>query len=1044
MVLMVRRLGWRTFISLLGFALAFTFLVHRSNVHGQIHPTGDVCVLVYFDGNSNQVRDPGEGLLAGALITVTNLSGVDIATYTTDGVNEPHCFTLDEGTYEVWEQNPPGYTSTTPDRIGVTVLEDESIPVEFGDWIPTSLTATPTGTATATATLTPTPTPTSIDTPTIPASPTPTSSPAALATAYVLRDIWPVEVDPCGLTRPNNVAWGENGYVYVPTWCREDPSDFTEPGLHLQQFTKAGERVDEFIFDRQFWDIVIDQNGYLYAVTPSYLRKYAFDGTLIWQAGGLSDPRACAVARDADDNLYVADTGRQRIRVYNSDGRYLGTWSEIVSLGRFRWPTDVAVGNNGHVYMADPWFPYIQEFTTDGTLVAAWPLAEGRYPTHLAIDEAGNFYVFVSGQRMQKYSPDWTLIAQWGRRGTEDNELFFPNGIAVDDQGTVYVSDAERHRIQVFGLGQATLTPTPSLTPTSTPILPPQPCLVIPDKRAEPTELELGGAVRITLSVSGSCPVRSSPTDIMLVLDRSGSMREQKVIHAKLAALTFLDLIDLSYHQLGLVSFSEEATLDVLLGPDYTGMEAGIERLVAYAETDIAGAIALAQAELVSERHNPFAVPVMVVMSDGVNSAGPEPVLTAAEAAKAAGTIIYSIGFGSDADEDTLRAAASSPAHYFFAPTGEDLVAIYTQIASEVRNIAATDVTITDILPDVVSYVPDSGEPPPMVEGNVLTWGFATLPTTGITLTYDIVPQVGGTYHTNVSAIGEYTDSEGGTGTVVFPNPLITVLEPTPTPTPTSTVTPTPTVTSTPTPTTTPTPTFTTTPTSTPTATLTPTPTATATPTITPTPRPRLAFLPFVARRLCIPGYRNADVILALDTSGSMADPADPDHPGGPTKLEIAQQAAITFVGLLDLPPDQAGVVTFDHEARLEQPLTTERAALERALSRDETGLATRLDLALEASREELGSERHVAENNKVLVLLTDGLPFGTTPEEVLAAAERAKGEGVIIYTIGFGGDVDPALLQQVATDSGKYYFAPEAGDLEEIYRQIAGLIPCG
>ena len=85
-----------------------------------------------------------------------------------------------------------------------------------------------------------------------------------------------------------------------------------------------------------------------------------------------------------------------------------------------------------------------------------------------------------------------------------------------------------------------------------------------------------------------------------------------------------------------------------------------------------------------------------------------------------------------------------------------------------------------------------------------------------------------------------------------------------------------------------------------------------------------------------------------------------------------------------------------------------------------------------------------MAENNKVLVLLTDGLPLGTTREEVLAAAEQAKGEGVIIYTIGFGGDVDPVLLQQVASSPDKYYFAPEAGDLEEIYRQIAGVIPCG
>jgi Mg-chelatase subunit ChlD/plastocyanin len=301
----------------------------------------------------------------------------------------------------------------------------------------------------------------------------------------------------------------------------------------------------------------------------------------------------------------------------------------------------------------------------------------------------------------------------------------------------------------------------------------------------------------------------------------------------------------------------------------------------------------------------------------------------------------------------------------------------------------------------------------------------------------------------------------GGTGEYLFTTPgeypyvsisnpdvygVICVLPPTPTPTPTETATPTPTATATSTPTKTPTPTptstATTTPTPTSTATTTSTPTKTVTPTITPTPGPRLIFLPLVALRLSVARDRNVDVILALDTSGTMEKPADPNDPEGPTKLEVTQQAALTFVSLLNFSTDQAGVVTFDHEARLEQPLTTDRAALESALSREETGQATRIDLALEVSRQELESERHIADNSKVLVLLTDGRPKDTTSEEVLAAAERAKGEEVIIYTIGFGGDVDHELMQQVASSTDKYYFAPEASDLEDIYEQIAGDIP--
>jgi Ca-activated chloride channel family protein len=184
--------------------------------------------------------------------------------------------------------------------------------------------------------------------------------------------------------------------------------------------------------------------------------------------------------------------------------------------------------------------------------------------------------------------------------------------------------------------------------------------------------------------------------------------------------------------------------------------------------------------------------------------------------------------------------------------------------------------------------------------------------------------------------------------------------------------------------------------------------------------------------------------MLVLDTSGSMSDPADPHDSDGPTKLEAAQAAIRTFVQLLDLPGDQAGVVTFDHEARLEQSLTTDEEALEAALTRQQTGRATRIDLGLDVARQELVSERHIIENNKVIILLTDGLPFGTTAEAVLAAADQAKAEGITIYTIGLGGDVDPHLLRQVATDPGKYYFAPQATDLEAIYEQIAILIPCG
>ena len=140
-----------------------------------------LCVLVYFDANLNKEQDPEEELLAGALITVTNLSLIEVGHYQTDGVNEPYCFTgLPEANYNVEEQNPPDYEcSTTDDVQGVYLPEEGGVLVEFGDWTAATPTPSSTPTATATSPLTPTatstPTLTSTPTPTLTSTPTPTS-----------------------------------------------------------------------------------------------------------------------------------------------------------------------------------------------------------------------------------------------------------------------------------------------------------------------------------------------------------------------------------------------------------------------------------------------------------------------------------------------------------------------------------------------------------------------------------------------------------------------------------------------------------------------------------------------------------------------------------------------------------------------------------------------------------------------------------------------------------------------------------------------------
>jgi hypothetical protein len=77
------------------------------------------------------------------------------------------------------------------------------------------------------------------------------------------------------------------------------------------------------------------------------------------------------------------------------------------------------------------------------------------------------------------------------------------------------------------------------------------------------------------------------------------------------------------------------------------------------------------------------------------------------------------------------------------------------------------------------------------------------------------------------------------------------------------------------------------------------------------------------------------------------------------------------------------------------------------------------------------------------MILLTDGRQVGGSDQDVLDAGAQARRAGVVVFTIGIGGDVDPILLTQLAGAPERFYLAPSSDDLVRIYREIAGTLPC-
>jgi hypothetical protein len=81
-----------------------------------------------------------------------------------------------------------------------------------------------------------------------------------------------------------------------------------------------------------------------------------------------------------------------------------------------------------------------------------------------------------------------------------------------------------------------------------------------------------------------------------------------------------------------------------------------------------------------------------------------------AEVAKADNITIYTVALGDQADPDLMRELATSDSYFYSADRADELVNAYVQIATELREKAAENITITDVIPPNVRLDPSSIE----------------------------------------------------------------------------------------------------------------------------------------------------------------------------------------------------------------------------------------------------------------------------------------------------------------------------------------------
>ena len=312
-----------------------------------------------------------------------------------------------------------------------------------------------------------------------------------------------------GFEYPTDTVAARNGRLYVPNRSR----DFGERGVRVTVLDLDSEYYGTFGHlgdgDGQLISPTCaaeSGQGHIYVADDYTHRVTAFDydGGFVssWGAYGAGEGELngpSGLAFDLNDNLYVADTHNNRIQKFTSSGAFLNAFgSPGSSEGQFRLPWGLTVAPNGDLYVADWGNDRIQRFTPEGEFVAAYGESgrehgQIRRPSGVAVDESGHIYVSDWGnERVQVLDGDGAPIqvlrgqatlSKWAASFMDTNReeaearasanlrpdlpeiydddphtqsahvesLFWaPMSVKLDDAGHVYVTEANRHRIQIY------------------------------------------------------------------------------------------------------------------------------------------------------------------------------------------------------------------------------------------------------------------------------------------------------------------------------------------------------------------------------------------------------------------------------------------------------------------------------------------------------------------------------------------------------------------------------------------------------------------
>ncbi len=300
-----------------------------------------------------------------------------------------------------------------------------------------------------------------------------------------------------------------------------------------------------------------------------------------------------------------------------------------------------------------------------------------------------------------------------------------------------------------------------------------------------PDTVSCADLVQANLTLCAAPDIVSNPADIVLLLDRSGSMYGTPLCALKTGVKQFLSILDTSnMGQIGggssvsIVTFSDTAIQETPFLTATDTLCQAVDAIVAEGATNHTAGFATAVSLL---EHHTERQKIIVLFTDGQSSVG-SCVSAITDDAKAQGILIYGILLQSDFCTETPQASdwvtQPSSDYLFVAPTAQDLETRFADLAKNMVQTGASHVHIMCSVSDVFSVselLPSKGSIQPLSNNRYL-WYLDTLGETDTECaSLQIKLQYIGTTATKVQPLTQITYQDSQQHNVTFPLQTLSV-----------------------------------------------------------------------------------------------------------------------------------------------------------------------------------------------------------------------------------------------------------------------------